>query len=486
MLNAGGVATGLAIDVLESQFVGFGGVAPIMVRLADGTVRVINGVGPWPAAADIGRVPQQIQRPDPRRHPAHLHPRRAGQLDRGLAPLGDHVFRRRRRGGDPLRTRRFPDISVFQRDHRPRSATEIARYPSTAAIFLPNGAPRRSDRSSNRSISRERCNSWLMPSVPPWDGKPASRRRMTRSIAAISRPRSRYIKNRMAAGSAMTIWRRFTDQGRAYRCRTTFHDFDLFGCGAWSQGPMLLEALNILEGIDLAALGHNSTAYVHALTEALKLAAADREAYFGDPDFEDVPLKVLLSKDYATVRRGLIDPAKAWHGLPPAGCVNGVSPPPWQPDPSAGRGRKSHRTSRRHRFLCVADKAGNVFAPRPVTGRSADRSCRGPGFCRRCGVRAVIPAHCTPDASAQAGGRACRPIRRSRCATAHWSCHSVPLAARCWVRRCCRCSSIRRCSAWTRKAPPRHRGSPVFRGQNRHCRTTTVRASFASKRISRA
>src|ERR1700737_1326039 len=48
-----GVATGLAIDVLESQFVGFGGVAPIMVRLADGTVRVINGVGPWPAAADI-------------------------------------------------------------------------------------------------------------------------------------------------------------------------------------------------------------------------------------------------------------------------------------------------------------------------------------------------------------------------------------------------------------------------------------------------
>src|SRR5579863_5946774 len=60
-----GVATGLAIDVLESQFVGFGGVAPIMVRLGDGTVHVINGVGPWPRAADIdvfhtrygGRIP---------------------------------------------------------------------------------------------------------------------------------------------------------------------------------------------------------------------------------------------------------------------------------------------------------------------------------------------------------------------------------------------------------------------------------------------
>ena len=51
-------------------------------------------------------------------------------------------------------------------------------------------------------------------------------------------------------------------------------------------------------------MGHNSPAYIHAVTEALKLAAADREAYFGDPDFVDVPLATLLAKDYAAQRRG--------------------------------------------------------------------------------------------------------------------------------------------------------------------------------------
>ena len=130
---------------------------------------------------------------------------------------------------------------------------------------------------------------------------------------------------------------------------------------------MLLEALNILEGIDLAALGHNSPAYVHALTEALKLAAADREAYFGDPDFEDVPLNVLLSKDYAAARRGLLDPGQAWPGLPPAGPARGT-PPPWSPDPSAGSGAEITTDKPSTSFLCVADKHGNVFAATPSDG----------------------------------------------------------------------------------------------------------------------
>jgi gamma-glutamyltranspeptidase/glutathione hydrolase len=128
---------------------------------------------------------------------------------------------------------------------------------------------------------------------------------------------------------------------------------------------MLLEALNILEGIDLAALGHNSTAYVHALTEALKLAAADREAYFGDPDFVDVPIDMLLSKAYAATRRRLLDPAKAWPGLPPAG---GTAPPAWGPDPSAGSGAEITSDKPSTSFLCVADKHGNVFAATPSDG----------------------------------------------------------------------------------------------------------------------
>ena len=125
----------------------------------------------------------------------------------------------------------------------------------------------------------------------------------------------------------------------------------------WSQGPMVLEALNILAGLDLRGMGHNSAAYIHAVTEALKLAAADREVYFGDPDFVDVPLDVLLSDDYAARRRARIDPAKAWPGMPPAGEVGGVSIPPWRPDPSAGAPLEIADTRPETSFLCVADSA---------------------------------------------------------------------------------------------------------------------------------
>src|SRR5205823_1000259 len=78
------------------------------------------------------------------------------------------------------------------------------------------------------------------------------------------------------------------------------------GCGAWSQGPVLLEALNILEGLDLRTAGHNSPDYVHTVAEALLLAFADREAYIGDPRQVDVPLAGLLSKAYAARQRARI------------------------------------------------------------------------------------------------------------------------------------------------------------------------------------
>ncbi len=146
-------------------------------------------------------------------------------------------------------------------------------------------------------------------------------------------------------------------------CCIRFGDFDVYGCGAWSQGPMVLEALNILEGIDLKGLGHNSPAYIHAVTEALKLAAADREAYFGDPDFCDVPLDAILSKDYAAARRARLDPARAWPGMPPAGAPGGRTVPDWQPDPSAAEAPAPMRPETS--FLCVADRVGNVFAATP-------------------------------------------------------------------------------------------------------------------------
>ncbi|MGL4243559.1 MAG: gamma-glutamyltransferase family protein, partial [Beijerinckiaceae bacterium] len=82
--------------------------------------------------------------------------------------------------------------------------------------------------------------------------------------------------------------------------------FEVFKCGPWSQGPLFLQTLKILENFDLAAMGPASADFVHTVTEALKLAFADREAYYGDPDFAKVPLDVLLSDAYGRKRAKLI------------------------------------------------------------------------------------------------------------------------------------------------------------------------------------
>jgi gamma-glutamyltranspeptidase/glutathione hydrolase len=90
-----------------------------------------------------------------------------------------------------------------------------------------------------------------------------------------------------------------------------YRGVEVFKCPPWSQGPVFLQQLRILEGADLRAMGHNSTDYIHFVTETAKLAFADREAWYGDPDFVRVPVEGLLSPRYADLRRELIDMRRA-------------------------------------------------------------------------------------------------------------------------------------------------------------------------------
>ena len=87
------------------------------------------------------------------------------------------------------------------------------------------------------------------------------------------------------------------------RVSTTYRGYKVYKPGFWSQGPSMLEALNILEGYDLRAMKYNSAEYLHTLAEALKLAYADRDTYYGDPKFVKIPAERLLSKEYAAERR---------------------------------------------------------------------------------------------------------------------------------------------------------------------------------------
>jgi gamma-glutamyltranspeptidase/glutathione hydrolase len=243
---------------------------------------------------------------------------------------------------------------------------DFSRWPSTAAIFLPDGRP--------PQVGEVFVQSDLARTLQYMADQERSRANGDR-LAGLQAARDAFYRGDIAGA----ILRHQRDNGgwlteddlADFRspieppCRIRFGEFEIHGCGAWSQGPMVLEALNIVSGLDLRGMGHNSAAYIHAVTEALKLAAADREVYFGDPDFVDVPLDVLLSDDYAARRRSRIDPAKAWPGMPPAGEVGGVSIPPWRPDPSAGAPVEIAGTRPETSFLCVADSHGNVFAATP-------------------------------------------------------------------------------------------------------------------------
>src|SRR5262249_9915021 len=90
-----------------------------------------------------------------------------------------------------------------------------------------------------------------------------------------------------------------------------YRGYTVYKAGFWNQGPSLLQTLRILEGFDLRAMGAGSADAIHTTVEAIKLAYADRDRYYGDPDFVKVPGDVLLSAPYAAARRALIDPKHA-------------------------------------------------------------------------------------------------------------------------------------------------------------------------------
>ncbi|MGH7615023.1 MAG: gamma-glutamyltransferase family protein [Gemmatimonadales bacterium] len=93
--------------------------------------------------------------------------------------------------------------------------------------------------------------------------------------------------------------------------RTSYRGIDVYKLQPWSQGPALLQALNILETVDLKAMGYNSTRYIHTLYQAMSLAFADRDFYYGDPAFPpEEPIRGLLSKEYARQRAQLINPER--------------------------------------------------------------------------------------------------------------------------------------------------------------------------------
>ncbi|MBV9603027.1 MAG: gamma-glutamyltransferase, partial [Chloroflexi bacterium] len=140
--------------------------------------------------------------------------------------------------------------------------------------------------------------------------------------------------------------------------RIEYHGVEVLKCGPWSQGPVLLQHLRLLEGFELHKLGLNTAEYLHTYLECAKLAFADRERYYADPTFVDVPLGRLLSEDYAAERRALIDPRRASLELRPGSAVAAAAPAPerWP----AFTGDTTH--------VDAVDRWGNLFSATPSGG----------------------------------------------------------------------------------------------------------------------
>lgn len=135
-----------------------------------------------------------------------------------------------------------------------------------------------------------------------------------------------------------------------------YRGYTVYKCGPWTQGPFLCQALRLLEGFDLQGMGHLSPDYVHVVTEAIKLAMADRDEYYGDPNFVDVPLAALLSAEYTALRQPLIDLQTASLAARPGD--------PYTMQPLKGGG--AFRPGIGGTTTCVvADRWGNVVAATP-------------------------------------------------------------------------------------------------------------------------
>jgi gamma-glutamyltranspeptidase/glutathione hydrolase len=253
--------------------------------------------------------------------------------------------------------RGFPMYEYMQRMLAiPETRRQFALYPPGGdAVFYPNGrAPRVGDLFVQPALAGT-----LKRLVEAGFSAGADR------TAGIAAARERFYRGDVAAliGAFSEKWGgllRASDLA-GYRTRiepplrVTFAGREILGQSAWTQGPVLMQALGMLATLDLRAMGHNSARYIHAVVEALKLAFADRERHYGD--VATVPLAELLGSAYLSERAKLIRPDRAMPAAPAPGDVRGAGAP--SPAPVAADGTT---------HIAAIDAQGNMVALTPSGG----------------------------------------------------------------------------------------------------------------------
>jgi gamma-glutamyltranspeptidase/glutathione hydrolase len=311
ILKAGGNAVDAAIATwavqgqVEPGMTGLGADMFVLIYLAKtGEVKFINGTGFAPQAATIdfykskGGIPESG--PLSISVPGAVGGAAMAVKKYGTKPLGDVLA-----PAIEIAEQGFPITESLARGLA-GSREKLAKWPSTTKIWFRDGKPLQTgDVLVNASLAR------TLRAIAAQGPDAFYRGDIAKTTAA-------YLK---ANGGIIT-----EADLRSYEpyedapVHVNYRGTEVYECPPNSQGFVMLEALNILEGYDLRKLGHNSAPYLHAVTEALKLSFADRNKYVGDPKFvPNIPMRTLLSKEYAAVRRAAIDPSRAIEGEPAPG-----------------------------------------------------------------------------------------------------------------------------------------------------------------------
>ena len=307
----GGVAAIFAAAVTEISHFGLGGEAPIIIYSArDKRTIVINGQGPAPRAA----TPQMFAGRDAIPGNGPLGATLPAAVDSAAIALATYGTRSLAEVLQPAieLADGFPMYAFLHGYLRSeRAASE--QYAWTKSTYYANGV------TPVGQMFRQPNLAATLRALAAAEKEALSRGASREQ--AIDAGRDAFYKGPIAremsaavreAGGVMT-----EDDLAAYRGRiedpasVTYRGYTIHKAGFWNQGPSLLQTMRILEGFDLRSMGRGSADTLHTIVEAIKLGYADRDRYYGDPDFVRVPGDVLLSEPYAAARRGLIDPKKA-------------------------------------------------------------------------------------------------------------------------------------------------------------------------------
>ncbi|MCZ6865781.1 MAG: gamma-glutamyltransferase family protein [Dehalococcoidia bacterium] len=359
-----GVASGIAINVTQPHFTSFAGVAPILIYVAEkDEVVSISGLGRWPQAATLeyfqktyGEIPLGMAR--------CVVPSACDAWLTALENYGTMTFEQVVGPSVRLAEEGFP---VSPRLSQATNAKGVLdRWPYDAQVFAPNGHPLKVAQPFVQKDLAGVFRQMIEVERGNVSGGREAGIRAARDFFYKGDIAERMVSYCQEEGGLLTLEDFASFSVAVEKPESgTYGDYTVYTCGPWCQGPSLISVLNIMEGFDLQAMGLNSADYVHVLVEAIKLAFSDRHYFYGDPDFVDVPMKGLLSKEYAAERRGAIDMAKAWPEMPPKG-----DPWPYQGQtgraeaamaPLASPGPSEPDTS----YACVVDKWGNAFSATP-------------------------------------------------------------------------------------------------------------------------